>query len=107
MKYQRWFFTKAGWLLIAWTASLSMASAADGGRITFTGAVVEDGCQLSNNRTEVIQSCIRDNKVVKSHLSIGNIQQSAMLIPANGNNKMSFRWIDKSKGLGITEVEYN
>ncbi|MBK5144873.1 type 1 fimbrial protein [Budviciaceae bacterium BWR-B9] len=107
MKYQRWFFAKAGWLLIAWTASLSMASASDGGRIIFTGAVVEEGCQLSNNRTEIVQSCNRDNQVVKSHLPISNVGQITMLIPANGNNKMSFRWFDKSKGLAVTEIEYN
>ncbi|AWH89849.1 type 1 fimbrial protein [Limnobaculum parvum] len=107
MKYQHWFLAKAGWLLIAWTASLSMVSANESGRIIFTGTVVEGGCQLSSNQSEVVQSCIRDNRLVKSHLPIGKIEQSTMLVPTNGNNKMRFRWIDKSKGLGITEIEYN
>ncbi|GKX62463.1 hypothetical protein SOASR032_10320 [Pragia fontium] len=106
MKYQTSFCAKALLLLITWIVPLSVTYADNTGRITFYGVVVDSGCQFSTNDTGITQTCAKGNKVVTSQMAISKTRDNVEMASVDHSSNVHFYWLDKAKGLGITEVTY-
>jgi hypothetical protein len=55
--------------------ALSSSSFANGGQITFRGAIVETGCDTLIVHSQIKQSCIRGNKTEAATLRLDDSQQ--------------------------------
>lgn len=109
MKYQTLSYAKAILLLITWIVPLSVAYAAgNSGRIIFTGMIVNGMCEVSSDKAGIVQTCNDNNQITNSRLHIDK-NGNAAITTSKGlkGSTMSFRWIDKSKNLGVTEIVYN
>lgn len=92
-------------LLTSWTSHV-LAQETSGrtasGVITFQGAIVESGCDMSVRKSQVQSLCYRQGK---NQLTTSSLMANQAL--PKGVGRSDFRWLDPAHKFGELTVNYN
>ncbi|PTT44571.1 hypothetical protein DBR19_21855 [Aeromonas sp. HMWF014] len=89
------------------TLGISMAqatSASSTGRITFSGAIVEDACRINQQEEQMQVTCLSGPKQTTETL---NLQQLAKQSPLRlATSQASYRWIDPHHTMAVITISH-
>jgi type 1 fimbria pilin len=85
--------------------SMTLAtSATSTGRITFSGAIVEDACRINQQEKQMQVTCLSGPKQATEAL---NLQQLATQSPQRlATSQVSYRWIDPHHTMAVITISH-
>lgn len=76
-----------------------------GGSVTFSGAIVQDPCQLAPGASRIIFACQGDNGVHTQQIGIQQVARGDVVLP--GVDNVSLTYLDPQKLKAVVRVDYN
>ncbi|QKJ87859.1 hypothetical protein PMPD1_2922 [Paramixta manurensis] len=81
------------------------SASATGGTIRFTGAIVEEGCNINVKQGAVQTACFHNGRWQRQSSEIQPLLLTAYTLPNNAGTTR-LQWLDKQHQLGVLTVEY-
>ncbi|MDU6442275.1 MAG: hypothetical protein E6559_20700 [Pantoea sp.] len=75
------------------------------GSVTFSGAIVQDPCQLTPSASRITFACQDDNGVHTQQIGIQQVARGNVILP--GVDHLSLIYLDPQKSKAVVRVDYN
>lgn len=88
------------------TGLTHVALAQNQGTILFSGTIVEEPCQISNQQSSLTGECSRDNKVKSVNVSNARMMSGQQVYLPYHLGKMTFKPVDSNPKLVRVDIDY-
>lgn len=78
---------------------------ADGGTVSFSGALTQDPCRVTPENNQLTVSCFNQGKLQTQQISVQQAVRGEVTLP--GVAKVSLKYLNPQKSLAVVRVDYN
>ncbi|WP_239413625.1 type 1 fimbrial protein [Aeromonas salmonicida] len=88
------------------TLGISMAQAASAsstGRITFSGAIVEDACRVNQQEKQMQVTCLSGPSQTTETVDLQQAREASMSL---SHSQVSYQWVDEGRTMAIVTISH-
>ncbi|HEH9408035.1 TPA: type 1 fimbrial protein [Aeromonas salmonicida] len=89
------------------TLGISMAQAASAsstGRITFSGAIVEDACRVNQQEKQMQVTCLSGPSQTTESVDLQQLAREASM--SLSHSQVSYQWVDEGRTMAIVTISH-
>ena len=86
------------------TLGISMAQAAQTGRITFSGAIVEDACRVNQQEKQMQVTCLSGPSQTTETVDLQQLAREASM--SLSHSQVSYQWVDEGHTMAIVTISH-